>query len=276
MIHSQDLPAFEHLVFNGDAVKGLHRFWRPVCLPTLFGVQFFYDNVDLAELRLMSSFSLMSFRYNMIVEIFIGHVTDLAISMINLGPWNVDDFIFGMLDTFRFGHGFYLGLALRFPLIGLNLLFSLLSKTFLIKSLARIHAFGTIQHKLVDVKRRCVIFRYETTCFIIFFDEFKLVIGLLFVLHDNLLLMRLVAVHLKAIINQLDLRDDEVLGFLVIDPLRHLRVKNTVSLVVPFRSFTQDEFHRVIEVFYVNNAILCLVLELLLVMRNRLLPFNEV
>lgn len=186
----------------------------------------------------MSSFSLMSFRYNMIVEIFISHVTNLTISMIDLRPWNVDYIMIWMLDTLRFWHGFYLRLALRFPLVGLNLLLSLLAKSFLIKSLARIHTFGTIQHKLVNVELRCVIFGDETTFLVVIFYEFKLVIGLLFVLHDLLLLMWFVAVHRMAIIKKLDLWDDEVLGFVVIDPLRHLRVKNTVSLVVPFRSFT--------------------------------------
>lgn len=237
MIHCQDLAAFEHLIFNRHIMSGLYRFWRPIWFPTLFVVEFFNDNVDLAELGLMSSFSLMSFRYNMIVEIFISHVTDLTICVINLRPWNVDHIILGMLDTLRFRHGFNLRLALRFPLVGLDLLFSLLTKSFLIKGLARIHTFGTIQHKLVDVKLRLVIFGYETACFIIFFDKLELVIGLLFVFHD-LLLLWFIAVHLLAIIKQLDLWDDKVLGFFVSDPFRHLRVKNSVSLVVPFRSFT--------------------------------------
>ena len=83
-------------------MNGLDRFWRPVGLPALLGVEFFYDDVDLAELRLMSSLSLMSFRYNMLVEILVAHVADLAIRVINLRSGNFNVIVLGMQDTLRF------------------------------------------------------------------------------------------------------------------------------------------------------------------------------
>lgn len=53
-------------------------------------------------------------------------------------------------------------------------------------------------------------------------------------------------------------------------------MKNTVSLVMPFRSFTENEFHGIIKVLNVNDPILGHLFELLLVPSNRLLLLNVV
>lgn len=83
-------------------MNGLDRFWRPVGLPALLGVELLNDDVDLAELRLMSSFPLMSLRYDVLVEILVSYVADLTVGVINLRSGNFDFVVLGMHDTLRF------------------------------------------------------------------------------------------------------------------------------------------------------------------------------
>lgn len=96
-------------------------------------------------------------------------------------------------------------MALGLPLVSLNLLFSLVSKSFLIKSLAGIHAFGTVENKLVNIIYGSVILWNETICSVVIFNQFELVVGLLLVLHDVLDWTRFIAVYLMVIIDQVNL-----------------------------------------------------------------------
>ena len=48
-------------------------------------------------------------------------------------------------------------------------------------------------------------------------------------------------------------------------------MKNTVSLVVPFRSLTEDELHGVVKVLHVDDPVLDAAPKLFLILGNRLL-----